>query len=89
MIRGYGARRAYNQATLQTRAYQTNIPSGIQEPESAECKFIQEKKDELLISLTKYFAKEIEKPALSESLSTIRRQLISNCPSYTSKVGCC
>lgn len=83
MIRSYTGK-SYQVNTLQARVYQIHIPT-----DSAECTFIQEKKDELLISLTKYFSKEIEKSVVETQLSTIRRELIANCPSYSARPGCC
>lgn len=57
--------------------------------ESLECRLIQEKKDELLISLSQYFAKEIEKDTLSSRLTSIKKDLSDKCPTYVPKVGCC
>lgn len=78
----------YYQSTVPARTYQTSTVQFVN-TESAECKFIQEKKDELLISLTKYFAKEMEKPELTSSLNSIKNDLVKNCPSYISRPGCC
>ncbi len=80
--------RAYNQTTLPMRVYQTRTIL-ISEPESAECKLIQQKKDELLVSLTKYFAKETNKAQLTQSLTSIKIDLAEKCPSYVARVGCC
>ena len=88
MNRGYSVGRTYNQKTLTARAYQTSTFL-IPEPESAECRVIQQKKEDLLISLTKYFAKEIQKNELTSNLNTIKSELMTKCPSYTKKVGCC
>lgn len=82
-----GVMKTYSRATLTSKTYQIATIEGA--TESAECKFIQQKKDELLISLTQYFAKEIEKTSLEGKLSTIRRELVDMCPAYVSKVGCC
>ena len=92
MMRSYSATKAYYRYVIpNSKAYQTNsVPTPCsQEPESAECRFIQQKKDELLISLTKYFAKEIEKKDVESQLTNIRRDLIDNCPSYSARPGCC
>ena len=88
MIRGYTTGRTFNQNTLPVRAYQTSTIL-LPELESAECKFIQQKKDELLVSLTKYFGKEIEKNDLVLSLNTIKTDLANKCPAYVPRVGCC
>lgn len=88
MNRGFRVGRTYNQNTLVTRAYQTSTILTA-EPENAECRFIQQKKDELLVSLTKYFAKEMPKNELTSNLNTIKSELMTNCPSYTKRVGCC
>lgn len=88
MIRGFTTGRSLNQRVSYIRAYQTSTIY-ISEPESDECKFIQQKKDELLLSLTKYFSKEIEKNELATSLHTIKSDLASKCPSYVPRVGCC
>lgn len=80
--------RGYYQNTSAIRMYQTrSMPSG--ETESAECRFIQEKKDELLISMAKYFATEIDKTQVTSALTNIRQQLVDRCPAYVPKVGCC
>ena len=90
MPRGYSTATVSRgfQITLPGRIYQTSTIS-IEEIESDECKLIQQKKDELLISLTKYFAKQIEKESLTKTLGDIKKSLMENCPTYTSRVGCC
>lgn len=90
MPRGYSTATVARgfQITLPGRIYQTSTIS-IEQIESDECKLIQEKKNELIVSLTKYFTKEIEKDELSSSLKSIKQSLIENCPAYTSRVGCC
>lgn len=92
MMRSYSTTKAYYRYVIPVgKAYQQNavpIPC-VTEPESAECVFIQQKKDELLTSLTKYFAKEIEKSEVEAQLTNIRNDLIVNCPSYVSRPGCC
>ena len=80
--------RQYNQGSNLLRGYQINTICNIQ-INSKECQLIQAKKDELLVSLTKYFSREIEKQELSSSLTRIKRDLTENCPSYVSKSGCC
>ena len=83
----YGALRSYSRNTLPTRAYQT---ATILVPyETAECKFIQDKKDELLVSMKLYFEKELEKVVLESRLTNIKRELSEKCPTYVSKPGCC
>ena len=92
MMRSYSTTKAYYRYVIPiSKAYQqTAIPVPcVQESESPECTFIQQKKDELLISLTKYFGKEIERAEVESQLTNIRRDLIDNCPSYVSRTGCC
>lgn len=92
MMRSYSTTKAYYRYVIPiSKAYQqTAVPIPcVQETESSECVFIQQKKDELLISLTKYFAKEIEKDQVEAQLSNIKRDLVDNCPSYVSRTGCC
>lgn len=92
-MRSYSTTKAYYRYVIPVgKAYQQNaIPMTIPEVESAECVFIQQKKDEILISLSKYFKKEIEKRDVQDSLSKIRQDLTDKCPSYvaSSKGGCC
>jgi hypothetical protein len=92
MMRGYSNTKGYYRYVIpSSKNYQINaIPSPcLQEPESAECRFIQQKKDELLVSLTKYFAKEIEKSEVEAELTNIKRDLVNKCPSYVPRPGCC
>ena len=85
-----GSTKTYNKYSGINRGYnQLTITGVIDYVDSEECKFIQAKKDELLISLTKYFEKEIEKNALESRLTTIKKDLVTTCPSYTSRIGCC
>jgi hypothetical protein len=84
--------RVYYRNTTPIRTYQISTAASILTPsnvEDAQCKLIQSKKDELLISLTKYFSKEIEKAQLSTNLTKIKQDLAKNCPSYVARVGCC
>lgn len=89
MYRGASSK-TYNQYSGVNRGYnQLTVTGVIEYVDSEECRFIQAKKDELLISLTKYFAKEIEKNVLETTLTTIKQDVVATCPSYTSRIGCC
>jgi hypothetical protein len=84
--------RVYYRNTTPIRTYQISTAAAILVPtntEDAQCKLIQSKKDELLVSLTKYFAKETEKTDLEASLTNIKKDLVEKCPAYVSRVGCC
>lgn len=84
MIRVSNIRRSYNQSTPPTREFLTSTIV-----QSNECKVIQQKKDELLISLKKYFANEIQKNELIISLRNIKSNIAAVCPSYVAKSECC
>jgi hypothetical protein len=56
---------------------------------SKDCEFIQSQKDELLVVMTKYFAKQIDKETLSNSLNTIKTDVGKKCPTYVPKADCC
>jgi len=84
--------RVYYRNTTPIRTYQLSTAASILTPsnvEDAQCKLIQSKKDELIISLTKYFGKEIDKETLSSNLINIKADLAKNCPAYVARVGCC
>jgi hypothetical protein len=84
-----GSTKTYNQYTGSVRGYNQPSILGSQYVESEECRLIQEKKNELITSLANYFASKVKKSDLESSLSTIKLELSSKCPSYTSRVGCC
>ena len=79
-----GGLKTYNQSSVPSRIYFTATIGT-----SADCRLIQQKKDELLVSLAQYFAKEIEKEAFANKLTTIKSDLLEKCPTYVPRVGCC
>jgi hypothetical protein len=78
--------RAGKKCTMRTHGPSNGIDNA-----DLECARIQKQKDILLTSLTKYFAKEIDKDNLKSDLRSIKQTLITTCTSYkqTNTNLCC